>query len=278
MKFDSYSGSCSDQEFERLLPVFKQLIGLANKEILPRFLSGIKIEEKKDHTPVTMADRQAEKAMREWLDREFPLHGIYGEEFGIKESSGDYPRYRWILDPVDGTRSFITNAFQFGTLIALEKDEGQGFRPLVGVISHPQVGAWVIGRKEGSTLHLSDGQELPLQVKDNVDLSQATLLVTSHWTTPEQVGGPEMQKLIDQVKMYRTWGDCFGYFAVATGGADVMIDPDLNYWDVAALVPIIEGAKGVLVSTKGGNPLKELSAVAANAGLAEKVISVLNEK
>ena len=73
-----------------------------------------------------------------------------------------------------------------------------------------------------------------------------------------------MQSLIDEVKLYRTWGDCFGYFSVATGGADIMIDPDLNYWDVAALVPVIEGSGARLVSMKGGNPLKDLSAVATN--------------
>jgi myo-inositol-1(or 4)-monophosphatase len=85
-----------------------------------------------------------------------------------------------------------------------------------------------------------------------------------------------MQNLIDRVKMYRTFGDCFGYFAVATGGADIMVDPDLNYWDVAALVPVIEGAGGVLTSTTGGNPLKELSAVATNRELHGEVLAILN--
>ena len=87
-----------------------------------------------------------------------------------------------------------------------------------------------------------------------------------------------IQDLIDQVKLYRTWGDCFGYFAVATGGADIMLDNELNYWDVSAVVPVIEGAKGVICSTSGGNPLKELSVVASNPGLIDKVLDVLNNK
>ncbi len=277
MKFESFCEQCSDQEFQAFEPVFKDLIALASKEILSRFLRGIAVDEKEDLSPVTVADRQAEKVMREKIEQVFPAHGIYGEEFGIKETSGDLPRYRWILDPIDGTRSFITNAFQFGTLIALEKDSGSGFKPLIGAISHPQVGACLIGRSNETKLYLPNGQVVTPRVRNTQEISQATLLTTSHWTTSEQQGGEEMQKLIDHVKLYRTWGDCFGYFAVATGGADIMIDPDLHYWDVAALVPIIEGAQGVLVSTKGGNPLKDLSAVAANPQLIGKVLDVIKK-
>ena len=278
MQKKTYCGDCSPEEFQKFEPSFRQLISLANKEILPRFLCGIAVLEKSDHTPVTAADRRAEKVMREWLEQEYPHHGIYGEEFGIKEPVGDFPHYRWILDPIDGTKNFITNAFQFGTLIALEKDNGDGFKPLIGVISHPQVGAWLIGDGKKTVLQLSDNQEISCEVRNTTDLSQATLLTSSHWTTPEQHGTKVIQDLIDQVKLYRTWGDCFGYFAVATGGADIMLDNELNYWDVAAVVPVIEGAKGVICSTSGGNPLKELSAVASNPGLIDKVLDFLINK
>ncbi len=277
MKFESFCEKCSDQEFQAFEPVFKDLIALASKEILSRFLRGIAVDEKEDLSPVTVADRQAEKVMREKIEQVFPAHGIYGEEFGIKETSGELPHYRWILDPIDGTRSFITNAFQFGTLIALEKDCGSGFKPLIGAISHPQVGACLIGRSNETKLYLPNGQIVSPRVRNTQEISQATLLTTSHWTTSEQQGGEELQKLIDQVKLYRTWGDCFGYFAVATGGADIMIDPDLHYWDVAALVPIIEGAQGILVSIKGGNPLKDLSAVAASPQLIDKVLDIIKK-
>lgn len=277
MQKNSYCGDCSAEEFQQFEPSFRQLITLANTEILPRFLCGVAVLEKSDHTPVTAADRGAEKVMREWIEQNYPHHGIYGEEFGIKEPTGEYPHYRWILDPIDGTKNFITNAFQFGTLIALEKDDGKAFKPLMGVISHPQVGAWLIGDGKKTILHLSDNQEIPCEVRNTTELNQATLLTSSHWTTPEQHGGKEMQDLIDSVKLYRTWGDCFGYFAVATGGADIMIDTELNYWDVAAVVPVIEGAKGVIVSKTGGNPLKELSAVAACPALIDKVLAVLNK-
>ena len=148
--------------------------------------------------------------MRLLIEETYPEHGIFGEEWGEKEVShnSEGVRYRWILDPVDGTKSFITNSFLFGTLIALERDDGTGFRPILSSISH-------------SELH----------------------------------GSANIQKLIDRVKMYRTMGDCFGYFAVASAGADIMIDPELCYWDVAALLPVVEGAGGVITSMTGGNPL-----------------------
>lgn len=278
MQNKHFCADCSEKELKEFIPAIEKLIELANSQILPRFLAGTKVFEKKDHTPVTEADRGAEKVMREWIEENYPDHGIYGEEFGIKEAAAKtFPKYRWILDPIDGTRAFITNAFHFGTLIALERDEGEGFKPLIGVISHPHVGVYLIGNGKKSVLHFKDGSSHEVSVGDTSELSKATLVVTSHWTTGEQKGDQRMQKLIDEAALYRTWGDCFGYFAVATGGADIMIDPDLNYWDVAALVPVIEGAKGVIVSTSGGNPLKELSSVATNEKLLPKVLEALKD-
>ena len=275
-KKQSYCAGCSEAELKLFEPAIKKLISLANEEILPRFLAGTEVFDKKDHTPVTAADRGAEKVMREWIEAHFPTHGIFGEEFGIKEASGDsFPRYRWILDPIDGTRAFIHNAFHFGTLIAVERDDGNGFQPMLGVISHPHVGVWLIGDGERAILHGPDSKLRQVHCKETKNLADATLVVTSHWTTPEQKGGKEMQSLIDEVKLYRTCGDCFGYFSVATGGADIMIDPDLNYWDVAALVPVIEGSGARLVSMKGGNPLKDLSAVATNEYLLPEVLRKL---
>lgn len=265
----------TQKEKDLFFPVFETLVDIANKEIRKRFLRNIQISQKKDQTPVTEADKMAEFEMRTWIESHFPDHGIYGEEFGIKEAKGGFPRYRWILDPVDGTRSFIVNGFQFGTLIALERDDGEGFAPAMGVISHAVAQAWVFGDGK-QTMLFYDGEKRPVQLCHTKNLNEAILLTTSHWTTSEQKGDQRLQNLIDQVKMYRTFGDCFGYFSVATGGADIMIDPDLNYWDVAALIPVVEGAGGILTSLTGGNPLKELSAVATNPELHNHVLSVLN--
>ena len=113
-------------------------------------------------------------------------------------------------------------------------------------------------------------------MRDCRNLEEATLLATSHWTTGEQRGSPRIQTLIDRVKLYRTMGDCFGYFAVASGGADIMVDPELCYWDIAALLPVVEGAGGTITSTAGGNPLTDLSAVCTAGPLHGEVVAILN--
>ncbi|MEG1834413.1 MAG: inositol monophosphatase family protein [Burkholderiaceae bacterium] len=270
-----YSAPLAAHEASEFIPFLQELIATARGVIVPLFLSGTAVITKGDATPVTAADRGAEAAMRERIEARYPAHGILGEEFGIKEAAPALPRYRWVLDPIDGTRAFITNCFLFGTLIALERDDGAGFRPVLGAIAHPAAGVQLIGHRGGTTLTLADGSSRPAHVRPCTRIEDATVLLTTHWTTSEQTGGAEIQRLIDRAKLYRTWGDCFGYFSLATGGADLMIDPVLGYWDVAALVPVIEGAGGVLTSSSGGNPLIELSAVASAGGIQAEVINLL---
>mgnify|MGYP005802253091 CR=1 FL=1 len=282
MPYEKLTQAASAQEKALFIPFFHELIDAAFDVIGEKFLTGIHVEDKANGTPVTEADKGAERVMRAMIERRFPGHGIFGEEYGIKEAAPAEPggvRYRWILDPVDGTRSFITNSFLFGTLIALERDSGEGFRPLISSISHAAAGVRTIGTRERTVMRVETARrtfERELSVRACGSLSEATLLTTSHWTTPEQRGDARMQRLIDAVRLYRTMGDCFGYFAVASGGADIMIDPDLCYWDVAALLPVVEGAGGVITSTAGGNPLRELSAVCTAGGpLHEQVLGML---
>lgn len=270
-----YSAPLSAEEAQSFLPFLQELIATARGVILPLFLSGTEVITKGDATPVTAADRGAEAAMRALIEARFPEHGILGEEFGIKEAAPGSVRYRWVLDPVDGTRAFITNCFLFGTLIALERDEGQGWRPVAGAIAHPAAGVHLIGHRGGTTLTMADGTHRPVRVRACQRLEDATVLFTTHWSTTEQNGGPALQRLIDVAKLYRTWGDCFGYFSLATGGADLMLDPVLSYWDVAALVPVIEGAGGVITSTSGGNPLTELSALATAGGIHAEALALI---
>lgn len=275
-----YCSPATPEESSLFTPFIFELLDASFTEIASRFLCGIEVDDKANGTPVTQADKCAELAMRRLIEKRFPAHGIFGEEFGIKEAEEtDGVRYRWILDPIDGTRSFITNSFLFGTLIALERDDGAGFRPILSSVSHPAARVRTIGSLSGTKLYYDNGIKpmvRDIKVRPCTKLSDATLLTTSHWTTPEQKGGEQMQKIIDAVKLYRTFGDCFGYFAVASGGADIMIDPDLSYWDVAALLPVVEGAGGTLTSVSGGNPLEDLSAVCTAGGIHGEVIALLN--
>lgn len=279
MSRQTYTASMTAEEKATFIPFLHTLIDCAFDEIVPRFLTGIEVDDKSNGTPVTEADKMAELAMRRLIEARFPEHGIFGEEWGEKPAADGVVRYRWILDPIDGTRSFITNSFLFGTLIALERDDGQGFRPILSTISHAAAGVRTIGCADETILRIDNRQgtsERVVKVRDCSALADASLLVTSHWTTPEQCGDERMQTLIDAVKLYRTMGDCFGYFSVATGGADLMIDPELCYWDVAALLPVVEGAGGVITSMTGGNPLVDLSAVCSAGTIHEEVLGILN--
>lgn len=279
MSYQRYTGVITPEEKRQFVPFMCRLIDCAFDVIVPNFLAGIHVDDKLNGTPVTAADKGAELKMRELIEEHFPDHGIFGEEWGEKVPQSLDVRYRWILDPIDGTRSFITNSFLFGTLIALERDVGQGFEPILSSISHAAAGVRTIGTRDETRLIIENRgvrTERPVHVRSCQNLAEATLLTTSHWTTPEQKGDARMQDLIDAVKLYRTMGDCFGYFAVATGGADIMVDPDLCYWDVAALLPVVEGAGGLITSMTGGNPLLDLSAVCTAGGVHDDVLRVLN--
>lgn len=259
-------------ELDELVPFLHTLIDAATAVIRPLFLSGTAVIDKADASPVTQADRGAEQAMRALIAQRYPQHAVLGEEFGSKDGE----RYRWVLDPVDGTRAFITHCFLFGTLIALERDDGDGFRPLLGAIAHPAASLSLIGSSLGSTLYAADGSQRAARVRPCARLADATVLSTSTWISGEQAGAAAIERVARQARLYRTWGDCFGYFALATGGADLMLDPTLAYWDVAAIVPVIEGAGGRVSSWTGGDPLAQPSLIASAGPLHDLVLAQLH--
>ena len=271
---ERYSALLSAAELREFVPVVHELIATAFATIRPLFLSGATVSTKSDASPVTLADRNAEAAMRRLIEQRYPEHAIVGEEHGVKDGR----HYRWVLDPIDGTRAFITNCFLFGTLIALERWEHDTYRPVLGVIAHPTAGVALIGHLHGTTLYASDGSSRRVQVRRCEQLEDATVLATSHWTSNEQPAshGARIEKVVKRAKMYRTWGDCFGYFALATGAADLMLDPKLEYYDVAAIVPVVEGTGGVVSSWSGGDPLAELSLIASAGALHPIVLSLLS--
>jgi myo-inositol-1(or 4)-monophosphatase len=270
-----YSAPLTRAEESEFVPFAHELIGAAFATIRRYFMTGTAVNTKNDASPVTLADRTAESVMRALIELRYPDHGVIGEEHGTK--AGD--RYRWVLDPVDGTRAFITNCFLFGTLIALERNDGAGFRPVLGVIAHSAPGLALIGHGDRCTLYAADGSQRRVKVRPCARLEEATVLATTHWTTGEQRGAKNMDRIeaiIARARLYRTWGDCFGYFALATAGADLMLDPTLAHWDVAAIVPVIESAGGMVTSWAGGDPLGELSLIASAGPLHDEVLEVLH--
>lgn len=209
------------------------------------------VEAKADLTPVTAADRGAEELMRGMIQRRFPAHGILGEEFGPDRTDADYV---WVLDPIDGTKAFTTGITLWGTLIALVH-RGQ---PVLGCIHQPVLGQLMIGDGTETTLN---GKRV--RCRPTTGLAESTLL-TCDWLTPAvHQPGPGFDRLSRSVRLARTWADCYGYLLLASGWADIVVDPIMNPWDLAALVPVIRGAGGVITDWQGGPAYPATSTVAA---------------
>lgn len=242
----------------------KHLAEVSGSVIASYFRSNIQIDSKSDNSPVTIADKSAEELMRNEIMTEFPDHGIIGEEFGTYNDSAEY---KWILDPIDGTKSFICGAVTFGTLIALVKND----KPILGVINQPILNEFLIGDNLSSELN---GQTA--HVRNCVSLKEAVLLTTDHLHIKQYQNINKFDNLTGKVKLYRNWGDCYGYYLVATGFADIMIDPIMNLWDKMALIPIIKGAGGTISDYQGGNPLSGTSIIATGGSIHNEVVSILN--
>jgi myo-inositol-1(or 4)-monophosphatase len=273
-----HSAPLSAAEAQEFVPFMHELIGVASSVIVPLFMTGTAVIDKADASPVTQADRGAEEQLRRRIEARYPGHAILGEEFGSKDGAPGN-RYRWVLDPVDGTRAFITNCFLFGTLIALERNDGDGYRPVLGCIAHPAANVSVIGHAGNATLMASDGSTRSVCMRPCSRLEDATVLLTSMPDIGEQKAAntARIGAVLKRAKLVRTWGDCFGYFALATGGADVMLDPQLAYWDVAAIVPVIEGAGGVVTSWTGGDPLASPSLIASGPAVQAELLRLLHD-
>ncbi|HVS51845.1 MAG TPA: histidinol-phosphatase [Opitutaceae bacterium] len=227
----------------------------------------IAVETKADLTPVTVADRGAEELMRAQIKKRFPEHGIVGEEFGSERADAEFV---WMLDPIDGTKSFISGVPLWGTLIAL-LHHGQ---PILGCIHQPILGQLLLG--DGITTTLNGRA---VRTRACARLADATLLTSDTLNLAKHQNGAAADRLAAQVKLYRTWGDCYGYLLIATGHADVMLDPIMNPWDIAALVPIVRGAGGTISDWQGGAAFPAQSTIAcATPDLHAQVVALLNEK
>ena len=224
----------------------------------------LKVELKDDHTPVTQADLEAEKLIRKMIHTRFPDHGILGEEFEPVQEDADYV---WMIDPIDGTKTFTAGVPLFGTVLCL-KYKGD---PIMGLIHQPILNQILIG--DGETTWLN-GKEV--KVRKTAKIEDAILLTSDPINPGRYKGEVKWNKLASQVKLYRTWGDCYGYFLLATGWADIMVDPIVSPWDFHGIIPIIKGANGTITDWEGEDALKGNSVVASNKVLHRKVIDVLN--
>jgi histidinol phosphatase-like enzyme (inositol monophosphatase family) len=233
--------------------------------------SSLTVDRKTDGSPVTAADRAAETLLRERIATAFPDDSVLGEEFG--ETVGSSP-YRWVLDPIDGTKSFITGVPLYTTLVAVMEGE----QPLLGVIYSPGTAEIVYAAAGETTQYiLGDGPPAAARVSGVERLADATF-VTTEVSSFNRVGEKGARSVYDKLeracRFTRTWGDAYGYLLVATGRADVMVDPVVNLWDAAALQPVIEGAGGHFSDWQGRPSVHTGNAIASNPKLAGLVLSI----
>lgn len=249
----------------------KAVARAAGAVILPYFRTnadGMKLENKAEDgfDPVTRADREAEQLIRQRISETYPDHGIYGEEFGLQAGNG----LTWVIDPIDGTRAFMSGMLHWGVLLALFDGEN----PIVGVLYQPYTDELFFG--DGVMAGIQHrGQERPLKTASLNELSAATTCTTgTQWLAPEQRA--QYAALAAAAQLNCTGGDCYLFGLVAMGQMHIGLDGSLNPYDIQALIPIIRGAGGVITTWDGGNPSMGGHVVAsANAALHQQALEKL---
>lgn len=261
-KIDATAG-----ELDELLGFATHLAREAGEITLKYFrrLSSSSIARKNDGSFVTDADREAERYLRREIAAKFPADAILGEEEG--EQTGTSGR-RWILDPIDGTYSFVHGVPLYCVLIGLEI----GGEPTLGIINAAATGD-LVAAAAGRGCYCNDE---PTRVSNVGELKDALLLSTDFGSCERYGFGAAADELAHQAAHRRTWGDAYGHLLVATGRADVMLDPVMNIWDCAALLPIIEEAGGTFTSWRGERTITGGNAISTNGKLYDQLIRVIN--
>jgi histidinol phosphatase-like enzyme (inositol monophosphatase family) len=248
-------------ELKALLDFAVRLAREAGDITQRHFKGSVAAEKKADNSFVTIADRAAERFLRASIEQSFPDDGILGEEEA--EKIGTTQR-RWIIDPVDGTYSFVHEVPLYAVLIGLEI-EGES---VLGAVNLPALNELVYAAR-GLGCFLNGATA---RVSATRSLSEALLLATDFGTAAQYGFGPAAEKLQRQVSARRTWGDAYGHVLVATGRADIMLDPVMNVWDCAALLPVLEEAGGTFTDWRGERTIRGGNAISTNGLLFDDVM------
>ncbi|MGL4396092.1 MAG: histidinol-phosphatase [Hyphomicrobium sp.] len=260
-----------EPSFEQLLAFANDLADAAGAAVLPYFRRELAVENKSDTSfdPVTAADRAAETVIARMIADRFPAHGLTGEEFGTSAADA---RYHWIVDPIDGTRAFIMGSPLWGILIALIVDG----RPLIGLMDQPFTGERFYSTATTTELSVRGGPAARLATRRCTTLAHATF-TTTH---PQLFQAPHEQAVLTalqlRARMTRFGGDCYGYCLLASGFVDVIVEPGLKSYDIAALIPIVERAGGVVTTWDGGPAASGGDIVASgDAALHREVLALI---
>jgi histidinol-phosphatase len=237
----------------------------AGRSTLAWYQTGVEVETKKDLSPVTIADRGAEEMLRARIGRRFPDHAILGEEFGATGSPG--ASCRWILDPVDGTQSFVHGVPLFATLIGVEVDGVAR----AGVVYFPALDEMVFAAQGLGARW--NGR--PCRVRPTSSLAAATFCYTAIDGFARNGRHPALERLLAATRTHRGWGDAYAHALVATGRADLAVEPIMNIWDNAPLLPILAEAGGRFTDWTGASRIDGGDAVSTNGVLHDAVLSLL---
>jgi histidinol phosphatase-like enzyme (inositol monophosphatase family) len=255
------------ETLDELLIFAHEIAWQAGKITRRYFQSGVAIDRKADESPVTVADREAESYLRAAISARYPDHALLGEEEGATGSSD--AAWRWIIDPIDGTKSFIRGVPLYGVMLGLE----HAGEPVLGVVNIPALdeivyaarglGCWWNGR--------------PCRVSSVTTLS-AGLLLATRASRYDRYGKQEaFTRLVAAAGEFRTWGDCYGYLLVATGRAEAMLDPVMNIWDAAALLPILQEAGGTFTDWRGVPTIAGEEGLGTNGLVLDEVLALIGK-
>ena len=250
----------------------QRLAAAAAAETLPLFRSSAFVENKQDggFDPVTAADRDAEAAIRALIEETYPDHGIIGEEHGAVRETASHV---WIIDPIDGTRAFISGLPVWGTLVGLRVD---GIAT-AGFMSQPFTGEFFVADGEKSMLLRGDDAAVRLSTRKHQSISDATIFTTTPALFGTGAKRDAWNRLENETKLARYGCDCYAFAMVAAGFVDIVIDPGLNAYDIAALIPLIEQAGGVVTTLDGGNAVGGGDIIAAaTPALHEAALDIFN--
>jgi len=261
----------SDEVLARL--EFARQIASAAGDLTLRFFqsAALRVERKRDDSPVTQADLQAESLLRESIARAFPDDAIIGEEHGAAAGSSGY---QWILDPIDGTKSFIAGVPLYSVLVGVLR---QGV-PVLGVIRIPALGESVYAaRGVGAWWTRGDAAPQVARVSPTSRLADAIFVTSQVDTFRKRQSEEAFRRLEAQAYITRTWGDGYGYLLLATGRIEVMVDPVMNLWDAAALLPVIQEAGGTFTDWQGRACVDAGEGVGTNGLVLEEVLAITRD-
>lgn len=250
--------------YQPLLDFAQELAWQAGHITLGYFNTGVRADLKSDNTPVTLADRRAEEQMRTLIAQHFPDHGILGEEYGSINEDADW---RWILDPIDGTKSFVQGVPLYGVLVGLEH---RGV-PVVGVCYLPALDE-MVAAAQGLGCRWNGRRA---QVSAVTQMADAAVVHNNVATMEAHGRGAAYERIRAATRLQRGWGDCYGHVLVATGRAEVMLDPIMNVWDCAALLPILQEAGGSFTDWQGTPTIHGNEAVSTNGTLLAEVVRLI---